>query len=1114
MKASHVAFFVLTFILALSVIESSCVPETKAASYVAISLILRVRNYADDMPISNTSITATVTLPDRGQKQVPLTATNATGVIQVSLGSILRPSPIRQPVLLQISLSNNYTLIKIQDRMLEDLAYIADYIPNVARYTDGLSINLDYEDLGTQFIIEGDIWVLSGKLVKISDVDPISGDAASLSVKPGVKSTITNVLSDYEGYYFLPLKYGLVISPSINPKTYQQMAVEVNETTTLINWMYYSAKGYADSETASIEKEMAWLDSAGYPIQQETAEYQAIKDLLNRALTLYQEEEYGSALGGAKRSAETLDKLSSWIGYLKDLTVASSIGICFFVYGLASLISIFAIEEPSQNKTRLTLKVIIFSLFMLLFSVTNPSLKIFYAILVGSNSIDLPVSLFGAFVLGSVALFVVELISIKKAPMTDLAIQLGVRSLKRRLSRTILTLVTITIIVSAAMVFVNISVSRATRIIRTWEGSDLDGILVTPDGINYPTPLSDYDIEWTRKQEWFEDLGHIRKIWESGDVTPEGDITRLGFISMDSTQTHIKLAAIDPAFFEEYYNLPDYVRGDWQAFSAGDPVAIVSSSLGVPVGGYIKIIVNEYIVRPGSDHQELLGIKSLGQFRVVGTIEPIGFSALTRIDNDPLFGNPHDLVLLPLQTVTDLSVFISEVTVILREGYDVEEVAEEMTYTFGLPVIANKDGISKQIEWGFEYSAIGLLPYMPPLAIACMMVYVTMASVFEERKRELSTLATLGLDPKNTFQVFLVEALLLGLMGTFIGFFGSYLLTIVLSFATSLLGGAGAPAFSLPYANWSMVSILVALFTGVVMVFLGGYIPAVRAQGLSLMGRAKKRQMIGELVHEGNMVSYALPIRDNIRNGEMMYTYIRETIGKIQSPKVDPPSVKGEIHRGGTFKVSFVTSGPRQSVFNIPFEIRGEKTGEVLTPVLRFPETYKRYSEIRGMLSGLEKSILGFTTWRDMQLKMQIIREAPKKQKSVEEILTEIQTVISQIKDSNKKLKILEEQKAKLSEEIYSEFREKYKAMIEEKSKQVRTAVIGLESYSSELQDEIKKLDVEIERITIAHSLGEINEEEYVKTCGPLQGRVAMLKSKVAELEEIFEFLEKPKGII
>jgi hypothetical protein len=456
-------------------------------------------------------------------------------------------------------------------------------------------------------------------------------------------------------------------------------------------------------------------------------------------------------------------------------------------------------------------------------------------------------------------------------------------------------------------------------------------------------------------------------------------------------------------------------------------------------------------------------------------------------------------------------VFISEVTVIPNEEVDPVQLGEELAYMFGIPIIANENGLSMRIEWGFELSVAGLLPYMPPLVIAGLMMYVTMASIFEERRKEFVTLATLGLDPSNTFKVFLAEALLLGLMGTFLGFFGSYIIVLALSYATGSLGGTAVSNLSLT-PNWSMFSILVALFTGVVMVFLGGYIPAVRTQGVSLMGRVKKKALVGELVSEGNVTSYALPIRINIQNSEMLYTFIRETLGKFKQSFIDSHSIKGEMYGDGTFKVSFVYMSRGQALF-VPFEIKGERKEEILTPIIEFPSRFKSYEQTRRILCDLEIYALGFTTWKDMQRKIQIIRKAPKKQKSVEEILNEILAAIDQIKDFNKKLKILEARKGKISEEIYEEFKEKYTNLVEEETKALRTKVIGLESYYSELQEETKKISTEIERTAVVHSLGEISQEVYVKTCGPLEAKQEALKRKIAELEEIFEFIKRPIGI-
>ncbi|MDH5795900.1 MAG: hypothetical protein OEZ24_07315, partial [Candidatus Bathyarchaeota archaeon] len=178
-----------------------------------------------------------------------------------------------------------------------------------------------------------------------------------------------------------------------------------------------------------------------------------------------------------------------------------------------------------------------------------------------------------------------------------------------------------------------------------------------------------------------------------------------------------------------------------------------------------------------------------------------------------------------------------------------------------------------------------------------------------------------------------------------------------------------------------------------------------------------------------------------------------------------------------------------------------------------FPSSYQTYERTRHIVRGLEEYLIGFSAWKEMQLKMQIVREAPRKRKTIEQILTEIKAVIDEIKNCNKKLKILEGQRAKLSEEVYGEFKQKYIDLIEEKSKSLRSMTVNLEPHHKELHEEIEKVAVEVERITTAYSLGEIGEEEYVKTCGPLQGRLAELRGRVQELEEIFEFLKKPMGM-
>lgn len=366
------------------------------------------------------------------------------------------------------------------------------------------------------------------------------------------------------------------------------------------------------------------------------------------------------------------------------------------------------------------------------------------------------------------------------------------------------------------------------------------------------------------------------------------------------------------------------------------------------------------------------------------------------------------------------------------------------------------------------------------------------------------TLAVFGLDPRNVFLTFLTEIMLLGLMGTFIGFFGSYLLVNLIYFLSSMLG-VETPPF---YAEWSVFTIFVALFTGVVMVFLGGYIPSVRTQGLSLMGRPKTREVASELIVKEDRAIFPLPIRETIQNSELLHRYIKEVLSQIPSSIVDPRSIKSEVRGDGTFSISFIALGP--GMITIPCEIKGIRSMETLALEVEVPRPYADYEQIRKIFRDLEAQIIGFSTWRDMQLKMSIVREAPKRQKTIEEVLEEIRSIIEQIKDFGKKLKVLESQKDRLTEEIYNEFKQKYLKMLNEKIKILRGMSVALEPHAAQIQDEIKRISVQVERITVAYSLGEITEEEYVKICSPLQSKLTALKEKLKEIEEIFSFLEKP----
>jgi len=251
-------------LLSLIVILSVSLPSTY--SYVVsepapnekddLWLVLHLRNYKTDMPISNTSITLTISTPQK-EIQFGPSLTNETGIVQFPFGDVLSLFYAKS-IALKLEISNNYTLIKLNETFLENLQYTSEYSQNHTRYMitgrSQLWDIINFEDLldtiENRTFFEMNLWVLKGKLIKISDSDPITGLKDILSLKPAVKAIVENETpADYERHYFFPLDYDVIISYQPKSPTewsYPPLKVKVEENTTLINWVYHAAKAYAD----------------------------------------------------------------------------------------------------------------------------------------------------------------------------------------------------------------------------------------------------------------------------------------------------------------------------------------------------------------------------------------------------------------------------------------------------------------------------------------------------------------------------------------------------------------------------------------------------------------------------------------------------------------------------------------------------------------------------------------------------------------------------------------------------------------------------------------------------------------------------------------------------
>jgi len=1085
-------------------------------------LVIKARDYYTCSSIFNLTVSAILRTNIQVVNVKPM-QTNGTGEIQYLLGRFKKASLPKEIRLEELTFSDNLTLVRINSIFLEDLNYEAEALGNSVSYRK-IGINLDINVFEEYAQTEINLWFLRGKIVAISDMDPITGKKTTLQVKPSIKVSTKpliqigkdNRTSFFESYYLMPLNYSVTIS---QPKSaYPPLKVKIDENTTFINWSHYAAEKYAGDLLLSLEQEIGWLKSFGLTLSFETKEYEALKSLFKRSLSLYSDREYEVAFSGLKTSLSRLESFKKWFSDIRSFALLTAISVSLFSYIFASLLSSIIFEEPGKEKYQLILKITLFFLLPLAFSIADPSSRIGYAIFVEGIAnvpvlkMSTEIIIVGLLISSAAIYFFMTLISIKRTAITGLALSIGVRSLKRRVSRTVLTLITIIIIVSSSITFVNVSAARETKIKGSWIGTELSGILL--DLEKEMVKLNEEDIKWIQRQEWCKNMTLIMKVIPENIYDPilgNCFLVRLSsLIGRSGEKIFVNIVCLDPDFMASHYNFSKYIRGAYEDFTSGKKVVILPSSLNIVIGDYVAINVSEQLQIPGATMPLDLGTKNLGSFKVVGTFDPIELSELKRLDGAQLFKDVDKTILIPMDAVDYDGLITAEIIVIPKDEYNPVDVARDLTYMFGFPVIANKEGLSTLVAWSMEISVEGFIPFLIPLTVAGLIMYLSMTSIYEERKRELSVLATLGLDPDNTSKVFLSETLILGLLGTLIGFFGSYLASALISSISSLLGN---PLVAPLFREWSIFTVFIALFTGVVMAFLGGYIPIKKVRSLSLMGRAKVRELSGELIYiDAKTLSFDLPIRETVQNSEFLFNYIKDAFTQIRPRIIDQHTVKGELRADGSFEVLCSVIGLRREVL-IPCRLKGERSGDIIRLSIDFPAEFKDYSGIRNVLRALESKLIEYPSWRDMQMKMKIVREAPKREKTMDEVLEEIRKIMEQIKDVSKKLKLLEAQRGKLSEEIFEEFRRKYSDFLREKIKDFRSAAIGLESYFNQIQGEIRKINVEIERVTVAYSLGEISEEEYIKTCSPLQNRLTALKSRLKEVEEILDFLKKPLGL-
>jgi lipoprotein-releasing system permease protein len=241
-------------------------------------------------------------------------------------------------------------------------------------------------------------------------------------------------------------------------------------------------------------------------------------------------------------------------------------------------------------------------------------------------------------------------------------------------------------------------------------------------------------------------------------------------LSFDGTVRGTLIRGIDPRLESEVAELGKHmIAGRLDALAPGEFGIILGSEIARPlrasIGDRVTLIAPQGLVTPAGV------IPRLKQFRVVGVFE-VG-----------MFEYDSGLALVHIadaQRLYQLGDNVSGVRLKLTDLFEARSVARELFRTLGGDALVSDWTRSHanffravEIEKRVMFIILTLI-----VAVAAFNVVSTLVMVVTDKQSDIAILRTLGATPRSVMQIFVVQGILIGVIGTGVGVVGGILLAL------------------------------------------------------------------------------------------------------------------------------------------------------------------------------------------------------------------------------------------------------------------------------------------------------------------------------------------------
>jgi hypothetical protein len=1063
-----------------------------AAAEPQAQLLVVAREYPTGRPLGGVALNITLWVDGR----TILFRVNRTNPVGVWVGR-LEATP-REVYLIGVSSgSANFTgfslpqpsvPVRVADALVEEVDYRASFQPrtNVTAVSD-LRIPLQVVQEANASVVRCALWLAPAKVVNVSALDPVMRRPARLSVKPGVPLAPRG----YFVPFLVPINYPVLVVADTTLVGVRRLRFWVSNSTRLIPWSYYAAEAFLTDQLTVLDDSLRQLEAIGYPTEDLRRDANVLRAIAQQALFFFERGNYTSAVGALLSLVSGVNALKSRVDGLFSYSQFAALGIILLTLAFAHTFSMLLFERGrALYASRLALLIAL----LLVTTLTSPTMRLAAASLLGAlgvplAALDIPSLAAGVLAMGFLAYALFMLISLAAGPVRGFWLYLAIRYTKSKRLRTLLVLTTMTLVVASTLAVSGVTLGTST-VIKSSPGAGFIGLDLEVNTIRRPYGLNATEIEWIRALLNASDVGLMA-------VVPP-TYTGILVIGRDGQALTIpaQLIALDMLFAARYFNLTAAI---YEGRMPRDGSAEVMLPRGFAEIMKVGDSVWLFFAQMGADGQLApAGPVWDTPVKVVGFFDPLALNSTLDPELRPLFGDLQKISSLVIAPRNPLGsrLAVSRAWFITANATAARQAAVLVFSSLPVTVHVLEGRRVTTYESTYQISFRGAEAIVL-LLIAALMNSVVMLGHVEDRRRDVYTMATLGADPKSLFNALIMEAAILGVVASYLGWLAAPLINGALSALSAWWGGAAIAVTPLP-----VESMFYAAGIGLAVSVLSAYAPSRKASGLSRMGREERKVIsASELKIVGGMAVYELPIRVSVFESEALYRYLKEIL-----PKKD--ILGEEVYLDGTFSISFAILPPHMRGSLVTCRLRTVKRGDSLVLLLEAPEEFRSYIYLSDVVYALETKLLDYSKWRDSQFRYQILRYAPRREAlTLDTLLERCRDTMAKAREVELKLRRLDEMKATISTSLYTEYERRYRRQLNMLIRELLTLSLRLEPFVGQLREEIRKLEAELEKHKVAYELGELSEAEYKAAAEPIEKLLDEYRSRLKMIEEVNQFL-------